>query len=75
MRFRKYRGNGQEESNNGEGSLPFSTWLMAMMAQLIISLGQWSHIEEKNNRCREKPLFKVCWVRFRKGFYGSEWLW
>lgn len=51
MKFRKCRGNGQDESNNGEGSLPFATWLMAIMAQLIISLEQWSHIEEKNSRC------------------------
>lgn len=63
MRIREYGGNGQDESNNGEGSLPFSTWLMAEMAQLIISSGQWGHIEEKNNGCREKQLLKVCWVR------------
>lgn len=48
--------------NNREGSLPFSTRLMAIMAQLIISVRQWSHIEEKSSGCGEKRLFKVCWV-------------
>lgn len=51
MGFRKCRGSGQDGSNNREGSLPFSTRLMAIMAQLIISLRRWSRIEEKNSGC------------------------